>query len=129
MGKPSLDRLQELLECHENLLHAETQAISARHLDTIEDILKQKDESMERVLEEKNRLKQDTRSDDEMDRMIDRVLELQQRNAVEMKKLVDYTANLSKSDKDPKATTSNSDQRLRRAYLRNVGGENTNDLA
>ena len=30
------------LETHENLLHAETQAIAAKHLDTIESILKKK---------------------------------------------------------------------------------------
>ena len=46
------------LETHENLLHAETQAIAAKHLDTIESILK-KDESLRLLLEAKDLLGED----------------------------------------------------------------------
>jgi hypothetical protein len=37
-----LDHFLELLEVHENLLHAETQAIAAKELDIIESILQKK---------------------------------------------------------------------------------------
>ena len=65
------------LETHENLLHAETQAIAAKHLDTIESILEKKDESLRLLLEAKDLLGEDPTKNKSADKLIDRVIELQ----------------------------------------------------
>ena len=75
------DRFLTLLEVHENLLHAETQAIAAKELDIIESILQKKDESMEIVLAARDNLGVDPRTNKQLDSLIDRVIELQKRNA------------------------------------------------
>ena len=51
----------DLLEVHENLLHAETQAIAAKHLDTIEEILEKKDTSLTALLSARENLIEDPR--------------------------------------------------------------------
>ena len=51
-----------ILETLENLLHAETQAIAAHELDTIDAIMLQKDESLRNLLSAKDRLGQDPRN-------------------------------------------------------------------
>ena len=53
MSNPSYIKLLEALELHQNLLFAEQQAISARDLNTVEQILNQKDSSMELLLSAK----------------------------------------------------------------------------
>jgi hypothetical protein len=40
------EKLRHAIELHSQVLHSETQAISARDLSTIEDILAKKDESL-----------------------------------------------------------------------------------
>ena len=82
----------EALELHENLLHAETQAIAAKHLDTIESILTRKEESLRLLLEAKDSIGEDPRNNRDADEFIDRVIELQKRNAYSFRKLVDSQA-------------------------------------
>lgn len=53
MNQDSYQSLKEALELHQNLLHAEQQAISSRDLNIIEDILKQKDESLQILINAK----------------------------------------------------------------------------
>ena len=65
------------LEAHESLLHAETQAIAAQHIDTIESIIAQKEESLKSLLEAKSDIGFDPRENHEADLLIDRVIELQ----------------------------------------------------
>ena len=58
MTKHSIDfsYFLESLETFENLLHAETQAIAAKHLDTIEEIIDRKDEGLRLLLDSKGKL-------------------------------------------------------------------------
>jgi len=53
MSKPSYKNLLDALELHQNLLFAEQQAISARDLSTVEQILNQKDKSLDLLLSAK----------------------------------------------------------------------------
>lgn len=67
------------LETHQNLLHAETQAIAAKHLDTIESILAKKEESLALLLEARDNIGFDPRSNSEANELIDQVIELQKK--------------------------------------------------
>jgi len=53
MKQDSYQSLNDALELHQNLLHAEQQAISSRDLNIVEDILKQKDESLQVLINAK----------------------------------------------------------------------------
>jgi len=79
----------QTLETHENLLHAETQAIAAKHLDTIDSILNRKEDSLKLLLQAKDNIGFDPRSNEKANELIDRVLELQKRNADLFRRLVD----------------------------------------
>lgn len=108
----------EALELHENLLHAETQAIAAKHLDTIESILTRKEESLRLLLEAKDSIGEDPRNNRDADEFIDRVIELQKRNAYSFRKLVDSQA--EKEDADKSTSVKPIDQRLKKAYLSSI---------
>ncbi len=112
----NFDHFLVLLEGHENLLHAETQAIAARELDTIESILQKKDESLDIVLSARDNLGVDPRTSEKVDSLVDRVIELQKRNADSFKKLVKYQST-KKSNKDEPKNMLNS--RLKQAYSGN----------
>jgi hypothetical protein len=105
------------LETHENLLHAETQAIAAKQLDTIDTILSQKEESLEIVLLEKSKLETNPRLFGKADELIDRVIELQKRNAELFKKLVDVQS--EKNDGNEDGQFKPVDKRLKKAYSTN----------
>lgn len=77
----------ETLETFENLLHAETQAIAAKHLDTIESIIERKDENLKALLQAKSLITIDPRSVEEADKLVDQVLELQERNVESFRRL------------------------------------------
>lgn len=111
------------LETHENLLHAETQAIAAKHLDTIDSILSQKEESLEIVLQEKGKLESDPRLFERADELIDRVIELQKRNAELFKKLIDVQS--EKNDSPGNGQYKPVDKRLKKAYSTNNFGYNS----
>ena len=110
------DHFLELLELHENLLHAETQAIAAKELDTIESILQKKDESLEIVLTARDNLGVDPRTNQQLDSLIDRVIELQKRNADSFQKLVKQQSSKASPKDESKNLLSN---RLKQAYSGN----------
>ena len=110
------DHFLELLEVHENLLHAETQAIAAKELDIIESILQKKDESLEIVLAARDNLVMDPRTNQQLDSLIDRVIELQKRNADSFQKLVKQQSSKASSKDESKNLLSN---RLKQAYSGN----------
>lgn len=87
--------LLKALELHENLLHAETQAIAARDLDTIESILAKKEQSLQILVDAREKIKQDPFSNKDTGDLINQVTELQRRNAEAFRKLAS-----SKSDED-----------------------------
>ena len=109
-----LDSFQIALETHENLLHAETQAIAAKHLDTIEEILQKKDRSLQILLSNKADLPEKFLDDSKINEQIERVLQLQQRNADSFKKFFDER---SRKEKGLEEKLSTGDQRLRKIYL------------
>ena len=79
----------EALETFENLLHAETQAIAAKHLDTIEQIIAKKDESLKVLLQAKDQVGTDPRTIKEADILVDQVLDLQEKNVESFRRLFD----------------------------------------
>ena len=79
----------EALETFENLLHAETQAIAAKHLDTIEQIIAKKDESLKVLLQAKDQVGTDPRAIKEADILVDQVLDLQEKNVESFRRLFD----------------------------------------
>ena len=76
----NLSRFIEILESYECLLHAETQAIASKEIDLVEEILQQKDDCMADLLRVKEMLPSDPRDKPSVDTLIDKVVELQQRN-------------------------------------------------
>lgn len=110
------DHFLELLEVHENLLHAETQAIAAKELDIMESILQKKDESLEIVLAARDNLGVEPRTNQQLDSLIDRVIELQKRNADSFQKLVKQQSSKASPKDESKNLLSN---RLKQAYSGN----------
>jgi hypothetical protein len=112
------EKLLTLLEVHENLLHAETQAIAAKHLDTIESILSKKEESMKSVLEVKEQFNINPRIDKNLDELIDQLVKLQKRNAESFKKLIEHQSSKQKNGEleIPKPI----DFRLKKAYSKSI---------
>ena len=80
-NSPEFTFFLEALETFENLLHAETQAIAAKHLETIEEIIERKDENLRALLEAKERVGMDPRSISEADTLVDQVLDLQEKTS------------------------------------------------
>lgn len=108
----------KVLETHETLLHAETQAIAAQHLETIESILSQKDESLKNLLDAKNDIGIDPRENEKADELIDRVIALQKRNTESFKKLHDKQS--SKASKEDHVKLKPIDHRVKRAYTGSI---------
>lgn len=108
----------EVLETHETLLHAETQAIAAQHLETIESILAQKDESLKNLLDAKNDIGVDPRGDQKADELIDRVIALQKRNTESFKKL--HEKQSSKVSNENQVVLKPIDHRAKEAYSRSI---------
>jgi|TARA_B110000495_G_scaffold172967_1_gene162212 hypothetical protein len=106
------------LETHQNLLHAETQAIAAKHLETIETILVKKEESLTSVLQAKENIGFDPRTNQEANDLIDRVIELQKRNGDSLKKLVDHQSAIQKTGES--TLTKPIDSRLKKAYSKSM---------
>ena len=106
----------EALETLENLLHAETQAIAAHELDTIDEIMQQKDISLETLLAAKDSLEKDPRNNQLANEKLDYVMNLQSRNAISLKKLKDRVEAKNKAD-DP--SRKSSENKARSTYLEN----------
>ena len=114
MSASKFPRFLEFLELHENLLHAETQAIAAKHLDTIESLIEAKQENLKFLLEAKEVLKSNPRDDQRADELIEKILELQDRNTKSFSKLYQDKA-LEKKGRGREQLSQ--DKRLKRAYL------------
>lgn len=110
MSIPPYEKLLEALELHQNLLFAEQQAISARDLNTVEQILNQKDSSMDLLL----RAKEDTNSNypPEIQSRITNVLSQQAENTSNFRKLHVQ----AESPSADASSTSPFNKRLRQAY-------------
>jgi len=106
------EKLRQAIELHSQVLHSETQAISARDLSTIEGILAKKDESLEILLSAKEDLGQNYESASDLVQLFEQVVEHQQKNTENFRKL---HIQESKGPESGKSTDSFSD-RVSRAY-------------
>jgi len=118
---PEFSFFLEALETFENLLHAETQAIAAKHLDTIEQIIARKDESLQVLLQAKDKVSTDPRSVSEADELVDQVLDLQEKNVESFRRLFDRQY---KIEQGKEAEEIPRDRKLRKAYF---SSEETNN--
>ena len=73
----------------EKLLHSETQAIVASDAEKLEIILNRKEIALQKVLAIKADLGSDPRKNPVLDELLDRILQLQQRNKCTLDNLVD----------------------------------------
>jgi len=73
------------LELHQNLLYAEQQAISAKDLNIIEDLLKRKDESLQVLINAKQSSEEGYPP--EIESRISNILDLQKKNSLNFRKL------------------------------------------
>ena len=104
----------EALETFENLLHAETQAIAAKHLDTIEEIIERKDENLKALLAAKELIGINPRSVTKADKLVDQVLELQEKNVESFRRLFEKQFKLNQGKGTEEKPI---DRKLRKAYL------------
>ena len=109
-----MSRFIEVLESYEHLLHAETQAIASKNINLVEEILIKKDECMEDMLNCKKQLKTDPREISSVDILIEKVIELQQRNFSTFSLLV-KDQKVKRSGK-PKEEASQKLKRMRLTY-------------
>jgi hypothetical protein len=106
------ERLRQAIELHSQVLHSETQAISARDLSTIEDILRKKDESLEVLLSAKEDLGQKYQSNSDLAQLFEQVFEHQQKNTENFRKL-----HIQESESPESGKTSGTlSDRVTRAY-------------
>jgi len=106
------EKLRQAIELHSQVLHSETQAISARDLSTIEEVLAKKDESLEILLSAKENLGQNYDSASDLVQLFEQVVEHQQKNTESFRKLHIQESESSESGK-PSGTFSD---RVSRAY-------------
>ena len=81
------EKLKVALELHINILHAESQAISAKDLSTIESILPQKDESLSSLVSIREKFKSDPAEVPLLGSLIASVLDHQLKNTQKFKTL------------------------------------------
>lgn len=110
----ALQCFYDALDLHENLLHAETQAIAAKDLKTIESIIDQKESSIKSILEFKSLLQGEINADFSKNEKVQYILELQKRNAISFKRFYDERSRKEKGYQDNRSAE---DRKLRSAYL------------
>ena len=110
----ALQCFNDALDLHENLLHAETQAIAAKDLQTIESIIDQKESSIKSIIEFKSLLEGKINIDFSKNDKVQYILELQKRNAVSFKKFYDERSRKEKGYQDNRRAE---DRKVRSAYL------------
>ena len=117
MTKHSIDfsYFLESLETFENLLHAETQAIAAKHLDTIEEIIDRKDEGLRLLLDSKGKLGIHGDEASMANEMVEQVLDLQEKNAESFRRLFERQFKLSRGEDTEEKPR---EKKMRRAYLK-----------
>ena len=114
MQKEAFDNLKKALELHSQVLHAESQAISAKDLTTVEEILQRKDESLEFLISAKELFDQNSNTDSYLEKLIEDVLSHQEKNTENFRKLHKQEKNSSHKNR---LSNSLSD-RVNRAYQR-----------
>ena len=117
MKESLLSRFIESLELFEDLLHAETQAVAVKQLDTIETVLEKKEIALTQMLELKGQFDAAGEKSVEVDELVQRVLTLQERNTFSFKKLFSKI----NSEPDDSSKKSSKEKRLRDAYLGSNG--------
>ena len=113
--KAEMSRFIEILESYEHLLHAETQAIAAKDVNLVEEILQKKDQCISDLIRSKENLSENPRDDSEIDTLIDKVDDLQKRNFSTFSLLVEQQRSKrtgQTSNKEP-----SNYRRLRQTYL------------
>jgi len=111
MSKVGFKELLDALELHQNLLHAEQQAISSKDLNIVEDILRQKDETLQLLID----AKQNTGGNypKEIESRISNVLDQQRRNTQNFRNL-----HIQQDRTEPSVQESSPIfRRMRRAYF------------
>ena len=107
-----VEKLTHAIELHSKVLHSETQAISARDLSTIEDILAKKDESLEILLSAKEDVGQDYEESSDLMQLFEEVVEHQEKNTENFRKL-----HIQESESPESGKTSGTlSDRVTRAY-------------
>ena len=110
-----MSRFIEILESYEHLLHAETQAIAAKDVNLVEEILQKKDQCISDLIRSNENLSENPRDDSEIDTLIDKVDDLQKRNFSTFSLLVEQQRSKrtgQTSNKEPSKY-----RRLRQTYL------------
>ena len=86
---PEESTFAKALEELEKLLHSETQAIVASDVEKLETVLSLKEIALRNVLTERDTLEFDPRQSHFLDNLLDRILQIQQRNKATLDHLVD----------------------------------------
>jgi hypothetical protein len=86
---PEESTFAKTLEELEELLHSETQAIVASDVEKLEKVLFRKEITLRNVLTERDALEFDPRQNHFLDNLLDRILQIQQRNKHTLDHLVD----------------------------------------
>jgi len=111
MSKDGYKELLDALKLHQNLLHAEQQAISSKDLNIVEDILRQKDETLQILIDAKRNTGDNFPQ--EIESRISKVLDQQRRNTQNFRKL-----HIQQDHTEPCVQESNPIfKRMRRAYF------------
>jgi len=114
MQDKAFENLKKALELHSQVLHAESQAISAKDLSTVEEILQRKDESLEFLVTAKDFFEQNSSTNSDLEKLIQDVLSHQEKNTENFRKL-----HIQEENSSNKNRLSNSlSDRVSRAYRR-----------
>lgn len=116
---PEEETFSEAIEAYENLLHSETQAIVAADLDKLEAILNTKDQALQAVLNARDEMGIDPRENPMLDKTLDRVLEIQTRNAHTLDNLVTTHS----KEKEETVEGANRLRKVRDAYFSHLGSD------
>ena len=85
---PEEKAFSDAVEKYEILLHSETQAIVSIELDELEQIIEEKQRTLDSVLTARNALTFDPRNNPEWDVTLDRILKIQSRNSQTLNNLI-----------------------------------------
>ena len=85
---PEEKAFSDAVEKYEILLHSETQAIVSIELDKLEQIIEEKQRTLDSLLTARNALTFDPRNNPEWDVTLDRILKIQSRNSQTLNNLI-----------------------------------------
>jgi len=111
---PEEKAFSEAVEKYEMLLHSETQAIVSIELDKLEQIIEEKQRTLDSLLTTRNALTFDPRDNPEWDETLDRILKIQSRNS---QTLNDLIAQQSRDGRDSTTEETLRVRKIRTAYL------------